>query len=179
MDILFSSFSEIFSMIRSIFSAVSDVWFILFPPFLLFVFNLLWKKHVEGKYASGIKWVLLEITPPRDIEKSPQLMELIFSGFAGVIKSPNTSEEWLKGEFPASFSLEIASLEGVTHMYVRTQAGFRNLVEAHFYAQYPNVEITEVPDYVNTVPLTIPNNEWDLWGSDFGLVKDDLYPIKT
>lgn len=179
MDILFSSFADIFSMIRSVFSAVFDVWFIIFPPLLFFLFKLLWIKYAEGKYASTLKWVLLEIIPPRDVEKSPQLMELIFAGFAGVIKTPTVIEERIKGEFPVSFSLEIASLEGTTHLYVRTQAGFRNLVEAHFYAQYPDIEIIEAPDYVNNVPKTVPNKDWDLWGTDFGLVKDDLYPIKT
>lgn len=179
MDILFSSFTEIFLMTRSVFSAVFDVWFLIFPPLFFFVFKLLWTKHVEGQYASTLKWVLLEIIPPRDVEKSPQLMELIFAGFAGVIKTPTVIEEKIKGEFPTSFSLEIASLEGMTHLYVRTQVGFRNLVEAHFYAQYPDVEIIEVPDYVDSVPKTVPNKDWDLWGTDFGLVKDDLYPIKT
>jgi hypothetical protein len=135
--------------------------------------------HVWGHFGSKIKWVLLEIIPPRDIEKSPALMESIFSGFAGVMKSPTTLEEFIKGEFPTSFSLELVSLEGQVHFYIRTQAGFRNLVEAHFYAQYPGIEIVEVEDYVNAVPKTLPNKDWDLWGTDFNFVKPDLYPIKT
>lgn len=166
-------------MMGSAFSAVFSVWFIIFPPLLFFLFKILWTLHVEGQYGSKLKWVLLEIIPPRDIEKSPQLMESIFAGFAGVMKTPTVLETWVKGEFPSSFSLEIASLEGQTHMYVRTQVGFRNLVEAHFYAQYPSIEIVEVPDYVNLVPKTVPNRDWDLWGADFGFVKEDLYPIKT
>lgn len=179
MSILFSSFVDLFSMMGSVFSAVFSVWFLIFPPLFFFLFKTLWQLHVEDQYASTLKWVLLEIIPPRDIEKSPQLMESIFSGFAGVMKTTTVPEEWIKGEFPASFSLEIASLEGRTHMYVRTQVGFRNLVEAHFYAQYPDIEIVEVPDYVNLVPKTVPNKDWNLWGADFGFVKDDLYPIKT
>lgn len=106
-------------------------------------------------------------------------MESIFTGFAGTIKSFSTPEEFIKGEFPASFSLEIASIEGVVHFYVRTQAGFRNLVEAHFYAQYPTVEIVEAEDYTNLIPKSAPNKDWDLWGVDFRLFKPDLYPIKS
>lgn len=168
-----------FSLMGSVFSVVMSVWFILFPPILYFLFKLFWMFHVWGHYGSKIKWVLLEIIPPRDIEKSPALMESIFSGFAGVMKSPTTLEEYIKGDFPTSFSLELVSLEGQVHFYIRTQAGFRNLVEAHFYAQYPGIEIVEVEDYVHQVPKTIPNKDWDLWGTDFNFVKPDLYPIKT
>lgn len=179
MDILFSSVADIVSLIGRVFSIVFDVWFILFPPILYFLFKLLWMFYVWGQFSSKIKWVLLEIIPPRDVEKSPLPMESIFSGFAGVIKGPTTLEEFVKGEFPSSFSLELVSTEGKVHMYIRTQAGFRNLVEAHFYAQYPDVEILEVSDYVDQVPKTIPNKEWDLWGTDFVLHNDDLYPIRT
>lgn len=106
-------------------------------------------------------------------------MELIYSGFGGVIKSPSTFEEYVGGEYPAKFCLELVSTEGKVHMYIRTQKSFRNLVEAHFYAQYPNVEIVEVDDYTKQVPRTLPNKDWDLWGTEFKLFKPDLYPIRT
>jgi hypothetical protein len=56
---------------------------------------------------------------------------------------------------------------------------YRHLVEAHLFAQYPDVEIIEVPDYVNDVPRVIPNNQWNLWGSDLKYTKNNAYPIKT
>lgn len=168
-----------FSIMGSVFSLLFSVWFIIFPPLLFALFKLLWMFHVNGHFGSGIRWVLLEIIPPRDIEASPLPMESIYTAFAGVIKSPTILEEYIKGEFPTSFSLELVSIEGQVHMYVRTQVGFRNLVEAHFYAQYPNVEIVEAEDYVNLVPKTVPNKDWDLWGVDFKLFKPDLYPIKS
>ena len=166
-------------MLKSILSAVWDVWFIIFPPLLFFLFKILWLDHVNDKYSARLKWVLLEIIPPRDIEKSPLPMESIFAGLAGVIKTATVAEEWVKGEFPVSFSLEIVSLEGAVHLYIYTQSGFRDLVEAHFYAQYPGVEIVEASDYTRNVSRSIPNKDWDLWGTDFGLAKDDLYPIRT
>ncbi|MDP2837909.1 MAG: hypothetical protein Q8O53_01355 [Candidatus Moranbacteria bacterium] len=179
MGTLFANFADTFSMMGSVFSLLMNVWFIIFPPLLFFLFELLWMLHVWGHYGGSIKWVLLEIIPPRDIEASPLPMESIFNGFAGVMKSPTPVETFIKGEFPVSFSLEMASIEGQVHFYVRTQAGFRNLVEAHFYAQYPGVEVVEAEDYVNLVPKTLPNKDWDLWGTDFVFVKPDLYPIKT
>lgn len=166
-------------MMFGAFSSVLDVWFILFPPLLYFLFKLFWAQHVQGQYASSIKWVLLEIFPPRDSEKSPLLMESIYSGLAGIHSTPSAAEEWIKGVYVPSFSLEMVSTEGQVHFYVRSPKNFQNLVEAHFYAQYPGVEITESEDYVYQVPHTVPNNEWDLWGTDFLLSADDLYPIKT
>lgn len=176
---MFSGLLDILGKMGTILSAVLDVWFLIFPPILYFLFKTLWMHYAWGKYASTLKWVLLEIVPPRELEKSPLLMESVFAGFAGVVKSPTAAEEVIKGEFPSSFSLELVSTEGKVRFFVRTQTGFRNLVEAHFYAQYPDIEIIEVPDYVLDVPKTVPNREWDLWGTDFSLVKDDLYPIKT
>ncbi len=171
--------AEFFSNIAFAFSIVGNVWYIVFPPFLYFLFMLFWMDRINGIYASKLEWVLLEVIPSREVEKSPHPMELIFSGFSGVIKSPSTIEEYVLGEFPTSFSLEMVGTEGRAHFYIRTLKNFRNLVEAHCYAQYPDIEIVEVEDYTKAVPRSIPNNEWDLWGVEFKLLKDDLYPIRT
>ena len=179
MDILASSLLNAVSGMNQGFAAFFDVWFILLPPALYGLFMVLWMSFIQGKWASKIKWVVLEIIPPSDIEKSPYSMELVFAGLAGVMKTPTATEEYVIGELPVSHSLELVSTEGAVHFYIRTQVAFRGLVESHFYAQYPNIEIIEVPDYVNTVPRTIPNKDWELWGCDFALLKDDLYPIKT
>ncbi|MBP6975763.1 MAG: hypothetical protein KBB51_02940 [Candidatus Moranbacteria bacterium] len=161
------------------FAVFFDVWYLVLPPVLYGLFLLLWMQHVWGKWASKIKWIVLEIIPSRDIEKSPQPMESFFSGLAGVMTTPTSIEEYILGFIPVSFSLELVSTDGTVHFYIRTQESFRGLVESHFYAQYPDIEIMEVKDYVHNVPRTVPNKDWDLWGTDFELVKDDLYPIKT
>jgi len=106
-------------------------------------------------------------------------MESIYAGLAGIHSTPSAAEQWIQGVYVLSFSLEIVSTEGQVHFYVRSPKNFRNLVESHFYAQYPGVEILEAEDYIYNVPNTIPNKDWDLWGTDFLLSADDLYPIKT
>lgn len=171
--------AEFFSNMAFGFSIFGNVWYFVLPPLLYFLFMIFWMDRANGIFASKKQYVLLEIIPSREIEKSPHPMELIYSGFAGTIKSPNTIEEFVGGEFPTSFSLELVSTEGQVHFYIRTEKGFRNLVEAHFYAQYPDIEIVEVNDYVTQVPATLPNQEWDMWGTEFKLLKDDLYPIRT
>jgi hypothetical protein len=56
---------------------------------------------------------------------------------------------------------------------------FRNTAEATIYSQYPEAEISLVEDYTKNVPQNIPNKDWDLYGEDFTLAKEDPYPIKT
>jgi hypothetical protein len=99
--------------------------------------------------------------------------------FAGVEKAFTPIEIYIDGAFTDYMSLEIVGDSGSIHFYIRTMKKFRHLIEAHLYAQYPDVEIIEVPDYVDAVPRIIPNSQWDSWGTDFELAKDNAYPIKT
>lgn len=179
MNILLESFEGAFLALEMVWRIYQFVWFLVFPPILYFLFKLIWMDHVQNKFAATIEYTLLEIVPPRDIEKSPRLMESIYSGLAGVHKSINAVEEFIQGQFIHSFSLEISSNEGNVHFYIRTPKNFRNLVEAHFYAQYPDIELIEAVDYTNEIPKLVPNRQWDLWGTDFELAADDAMPIKT
>lgn len=173
---MFHDFQAQFAQLGRVFAAT---WYIILPVPLYVTFKWFWMIHIQDRYWESLDWMLLEIIPPRDIEKSPLPMESIFVAFAGVSKSINPVEEYVQGMFPDGFSLEIVGDEGMVHFYVRTQRKYRNLVEAHFYGQYPDIEIVEVPDYVDSVPRLIPNEHWNLWGSDFQLVADDAFPIRT
>lgn len=174
-----NTFREFFQPIFGMFGAMLDVWFLIFPFAFYFVFKLLWMKYIHRKWQYSTKWILIEIIPPRELEKSPKLMESIFAGMAGVITTPNPIEVYVQGFLPTYFSLEMVGSEGDVHFYIRTPSNYRNLLEAHFYAQYPDVEIVEVPDYVDAIPVTIPNKDWDIWGTEFEFVKPDVYPIRT
>jgi hypothetical protein len=157
----------------------TSVWFIILPPLFYFLFKILWLDDRNIKFLKSLEHVLLEIIPPREIEKSPKLMESVYSGLSGIFKNPSAKEEFLDGYFTPRFSLELVGDENGAHMYVRTPKSFKALVEANFYAQYPDIEIQEVADYIEDIPKVIPNKDWDLWGTDFELVKPDAYPIKT
>ncbi len=177
MDILAESTTAAF--FAMIWQVVSNTWFILFPFLFYFVFKLLWMDFVQDDYASKIEWTILEIIPPNDIEETPQAMEMVYAGLLGSMKGINTIEEFVKGETPAYFSLELVSNEGEIHFYIRTPKGFKALIESHIHSQYPTAVVQEVPDYVDDIPKIIPNKNWDLWGTDFKLDKPDPYPIKS
>ena len=134
----------------------------------------------SDSYLSKLKWVVLEIIPPKNIEKSPKVMESFFQGLAGVIAGINPWNKLTKGVLIDRFSLEIVGEEGAMHFYIRTQTKYRSLIEANIYAQFPEAEIVEVEDYVKKFPKIMPNRDWDLWGTDVIFTdKNNIMPIKT
>lgn len=180
MDIISSSIQEIIASLKTVWQAMSYVWFIALPPLFFYMFEIYWLRHVQDAFWASASWMVLEVIPPKNIEKSPKPMESLFAGYAGVEKGYDIAEKYISGMFPDAMSLEIVSTGGDVHLYIRTMKKYRHLVEAHLYAQYPEVEIIEVPDYVNDVPVLIPNGQWDLWGADIAFTKkDEFYPIKT
>lgn len=120
--------------------------------------------------------IVLEIRTPRIINKTPEAMELIFNG----IFEP-AGGDWYtnltSGAARPYFSFEIASIGGAVHFYIHSERDQKARIEAHFYAQYPDVELVEVPDYTKNFPFS-----WDthkLSGYEFKLTEPDPVPIKT
>jgi hypothetical protein len=74
---------------------------------------------------------------------------------------------------------EIASIEGQIHFYIRCLKQHKVSIETALYAHYPDIELHEVSDYTRLVPQTVPNEEWDIYGEDFILPRENAYPIKT
>jgi len=179
MNIFVNFIKDISNMFGAMGQVFYHTWYVILPIAFFYTFKYLWLDHMQKKFAKSIDYVLLEIITPRDIEKSPKPFEALFSGISGVHKSFNIKEKYIQGMLTYKFSFEIVSDGGAVHFYIRTPKIHRNLVEANLYAQYPTVEINEVPDYVQNVPRLVPNKDWDLWGTDFQLTKTDAYPIKT
>lgn len=177
------NFLDIFSTYKIIWQSLSQFWWVILPLFLWFIFKFVWKDYViqysSRSWLNLLQWTVLEIIPPKEIEKSPKVMESVYSGIAGVVVSIPVFDEWLRGAVMDRFSLEIVGEEGAMHFYIRTQKKYRNLIEAQVYAQFPEAEIREVEDYVNRFPKVIPNKNWDLWGADVEFVRANHYPIKT
>ncbi|MEA3322881.1 MAG: hypothetical protein U9Q12_01540 [Patescibacteria group bacterium] len=169
--------SEFFAQIVSVFSAT---WFIVMPVLFWFVFKSLWGRHVYiADFLMKQNEVMLEIIPPREIEKSPKVMERFFDSLAATDAGTSVFNQYCHGAGNPFFSLEIVGTEGMAHFYIRTPAALRDFVESSLYAQYPDVEIVEAGDYTYQIPNVIPNEEWTLKGFDLALLKSDAYPIKT
>jgi len=155
------------------------LWWLWLPVFLFAVFIELWVKYLQIKAIKKIKWLLLEVKIPRNIEKTPRAMEQMFSGLHGIAARIKFLDKYWKGKVQEWFSFEIVGIDGVVYFFIRTPEQFRNLVEAQIHAQYPEAEILEVLDYVTPLAKKIPGDIYDINGTEFILDKDDYYPIRT
>jgi hypothetical protein len=153
---------------------------IVVPLVLIYISVLLWVRYVQLKYISGLKSFLFEIKIPKDIQKSPLAMEIIFAAMQASGAATYT-EAYLDGKVRGWFSLELASFEGQIHFYIwSSEPKFKKILEAQIYAQYPTVEVHEVPpeeDY--TRKFAYDPIKHIIWGLQFKLLKPDIYPIKT
>ncbi len=147
------------------------------PFFLGFI---LWKirlEYLRAKYIHKLKYILLEIKLPQEVNKSPLAMETFLMSLYQTSGEGTWIDKYIKGQMRAEFSLEIVSVEGVVKFYIRAQKKFRALIEPGLYAQYPNIEIHEAPDYTKSVNFDL--KEMDLFITDYILSEPDALPIKT
>ncbi|HYC83492.1 MAG TPA: hypothetical protein VEB60_03050 [Candidatus Paceibacterota bacterium] len=148
-------------------------------PFILgFVIWHAYLTYIRTKFIHNMEWVTLEIRVPREINKSPYAMEVVLGAFHQT-GDGNMIDRYIKGKVRPWFALEIASFGGDVHFFVQTPKDYKNLIESHFYSQYPEIEVVEAEDYTKNVPYGAPSSDWDIWGCEFELTKPEIYPIKT
>jgi len=140
---------------------------------------IMWLHYIQQDFISGIDFVLLEIVPPRDVLRSPKAMELFISNALYHFSYKGGKEEFWQGAVWFWFSLEIASIDGQVHFYIRTPTRVRGLIETQMYAQYPQAQVKAVEDYTLGVDEITPKSAWNGWGCEFKLLKPEAFPLKT
>ena len=173
--LIFYTYVDLFR--ESLLTVPSALWYVL-PPFLIFITWQTWLDYAQALFIQKMDWVLLEIRIPKEITKPPQAMEIVLEIF-NQSNDGTFIERWWQGFVRQWFSLEIASIGGNIHFYVRTIKKFKNAIESQIYSQYSDAEVFEVPDYTLDVPYAQHGGDWNLWATNFKLDKDDFYPIKT
>jgi len=177
--LLYQSLELISSFFSFCWEIIKLFWWVL-PPIILFGPLKEWYlKFKQDRWVTKQGFILLEIKMPRQELKPIKAMENVFDTLWGTYDPPNTKEKWFEGKILLYFTLEITSIEGVPHFYIRIAKALKKTAESAIYSQFPGVEISEVPDYVKNVPPGLPNKDWDIWGCDFVPMKSDVYPIKT
>lgn len=155
-------------------------WWWLFLPFLLLrpalYFWIWWRQEI---FSSQQRYIYVELKMPQDVQKPIKAMEDVFSGLWQIHYPSNPRNKWLDGRYQLNLCIEIVSMEGVVHFYMRVPESNLKLLEASIYSHYPGAEIQIVDDYTKQIPQDIPNKEWDLWGTSYILEKPSPYPIKT
>jgi hypothetical protein len=158
---------------------LSLLYFCIFLLFCAWSWRF-WKMYVNQKYLASIDWVMLEIKLPREIFKSPMATEIAISAF---LQSSGASTKYARnyeGKLAYFGSLEIASIEGVIHFYIRVQRRFRALMESNFYAQYPGVEIVEADDYTKLIHYHHLSKDTSGWGLNYKPTKTwEPHNLKT
>ena len=139
----------------------------------------LWLLHIRLAWEHHQEFLLLQIDVPKANEQGPLAVENIFSHLAGAHSTFSFYENWWVGRCQLPLSLEIISVGGYIKFIIRTPVKYRDLVEASVYSQYPDAQITEVQDYVGSVPKQYPNPTHLLWGAEWVPVNHEVYPIRT
>jgi len=158
---------------------IKNWWWLPLPFILLPVLQFYYLWFIRSKWDSTIDKILLEVKIPKEVERPMKAMEQVFSSFWTLYDPPSFKEKWFQGHFLLNFALEIVTIEGDIHFFIRIPKTLRGMFEAAVYAQFPNVELVEADDYTKNVPQDIPNKDWDLFGWDFMFLKESCYPIKT
>ena len=153
-------------------------WLIFFGLFL-FVGLEFYKEYRENIFTKDWEWTLLAIDVPQLNIQTPKAVELLFAHLAGAFGAPDIAAKFRGGFKQRWFSMEIISVEGYIQFLVWTEESFRDLVEAAVFAQYPDAEITEVEDYTEDLVDNFPDDDYDMWASDFTLLDDSAYQIRT
>lgn len=151
------------------------------PIAIVMLWGLLqyWLMERRAAWEHHQKFILLAIDVPRNNTQSLMAVENMITYLAGGHGSFTLIEKWWDGKFQLGFSLEIISVGGYIQFLIHTPAHFRNFVETGIYSQYPDAEIYEVEDYTKIAPNTFPDEDYDIWGSEFIQVTHEALPIKT
>lgn len=131
-------------------------------------------KFIQEKVSNAI---LLELTPPKHIFKSPLAMELFLTSLYQTSGESSWLDMLFKGKTRPWFSLEMCSFEGKIKFFLWTFDFWKPIVTSYLYAQYPEIVVNEVKDYSKTVHFDPKVN--NIFGTQFVNTKADFYPIKT
>ncbi len=163
------------SLLLSIVALTMPLWL---PVTTFFLFYDKWINYVRYFFDQKAKRTTIEVLLPQEILKSPLAMELVINQLFQTAGIDNHVQSWWDGKHPPTFRLELISTEGEVRFCINTQAKFKNMIEAQLYAQYPGIEVKELPvDYSFEIPKNM-----DGYGSfwfHFKLSKPDAYPIRT
>lgn len=149
------------------------VWVIIYILYKLYYFEIYHQWH------HSLEWVYLQIKVPKENLTSTLAVESVFGQMHALHSSLTFANKYVEGKDQQWYSLELISLGGKISFIVRAPKKTKDLVEASFYSQYPDAEITEVEDYMANINYDPETSDFDLWGSEYKLLEDDVIPIKT
>jgi hypothetical protein len=174
LDLFLSVFPPgIFSKVFHVIWVAAPIWATIF---LLGLWLHLWVTLKRKEWIKKQGAVLLEVRLPKETFKGPAAMELVLNGFFEPIVG-TLFDVYLGGRVRDWFSLEIVSIEGQVKFFIWCLPKWKKVVETRLYAQYPNIEVQEVPDY--TMGVHYDPEKMSMFAVHTALTKPDMYPIRT
>ncbi|MGH7142224.1 MAG: type IV secretory system conjugative DNA transfer family protein [Candidatus Saccharimonadales bacterium] len=123
-------------------------------------------KHDDGG-------VVLLLQVPRTNDNKELAAEQMFASLYGLLIIP--TQKFLSPQIRERLSFEIAALEKRIGFYVWVPNYLKSYVEEQVYAQYPSVQISEVPDYSLTPDVQFMTT----LTTELKLIAPEALPIKT
>lgn len=162
---------------------LNNLW--LLTTLLLFFFALLiggfnvFLNFQQKRRFRQQKNILLQIRVSRLNEKLPICAEQLFAILHGTFHKLSFWQK-IQGFTLENFSLEIANVQNQIRFFIWTPAHLQTLVENQIYAQYPDIEIEVVPDYLTAGenPITLRKNLHHIACAELTLADSFIYPIK-
>jgi len=171
---LFNNFynSDFFYYLRLFFVFVREIlfgfWWLIIFLILGKIFFDLRKRYLEKqrrKKEEIKEWVTLAVKINREILQTPKAMEQVFAGLHSLKDS--------------SVSLEIFGQKKEVYFIARLPKRYKKIFESQIYAQYPELEIKEIEDYLAIFPPNLPNKFFDLWGGEIIFENQGCFPVQT
>jgi len=120
--------------------------------------------------------VVLLLQVPRTNDKKELAAEQMFASLQGLLTIPQAGGGFFAPKVKRErISFEIAVLKKRIGFYVWVPKYLESFVEEQIYAQYPSVQISEVPDYTLSDEQHFPTTLI----TEMKLVHNDVLPIKT
>lgn len=153
---------------------------LIFIPVMIHIAWTGWMFWIQEKYKHHQHFIMIKVEVPTLNEQNLKAVEQIFVHLYGARDVPNFEEHYWDGYTQQPFSFEIVSDGGYITFYVRAPVYHRELIQAAFYAQYPDCVLTEVEDYSKVLTdEMILKDEIKMYASEVKLEKDAVFPIKT
>ncbi len=131
------------------------------------------RQHREHNEHASDEGVVLLLQVPRTNEKKELAAEQMFASLHGLLTMPQKS--FLRPVYRERVGFEIAVLKKRIGFYVWVPNYLKDFVEEQIYAQYPTVQISEVPDYA----ISEEQDFATVLTAELSLTTNDTLPIKT
>jgi hypothetical protein len=171
-DYFFAYFANLFTVLGA------GGWIVFFVLIIAILYKV-YMNSIQTKFILAIKWTFLKIKVSEENQRNPRSMEEAFNAMHGMEKKLDLLEVYLDGFVQTWYSLEIRGTNEGVSFIIRVPTGNVPLLQAAIYAQYPDAEIEEVPDYTASFPIDRLEKDFDLWGTEMILAKESNYPIKS